>query len=224
MYRQSSLLRSVLRPGETTPRHRQKMTDLAPRTPAVPVPYAESVEGVPYTKIRELGEIAMAMDGVLRLYFGESTLGTRRFIVDAAVRALREGFTFYSENAGLPGLRGAIARQYSALHGLDVDPASQIVVTAAGVAGRHPGRAARARLADLPLAQPALRGHPGRCAASARSRPLRDRFRAAGGSHPATHPPGHPDVAIKSPRVDGKRRGAGAAALLVSGARDVAHR
>src|SRR5262249_1411116 len=139
MYRQSSLLRSVLRPGETTPRHRQKMTDLAPRTPAVPVPYAESIEGVPYTKIRELGEIAMALDGVLRLYFGESTLGTPRFIVDAAVRALREGFTFYSENAGLPGLRGAIARQYSALHGLDVDPASQIVVTAGGAQAPHLG-------------------------------------------------------------------------------------
>jgi aspartate aminotransferase len=113
------------------------MTDLAPRAPAVPVPYAESIAGVPYTKIRELGEIAMAMDGVLRLYFGESNLGTPQFIVNAAVRALREGLTFYSENAGLPGLRGAIARQYSALHGLDVDPASQIVVTAGGVQALH---------------------------------------------------------------------------------------
>ena len=48
----------------------------------------------------------MAMDGVLRLYFGESSVPTPQFIVDAAVRALAEGYTFYSENAGLP-LSGA---------------------------------------------------------------------------------------------------------------------
>ena len=37
-------------------------------------PYAASLAHVPYTGIRELGELAMSMDGVLRLYFGESSL------------------------------------------------------------------------------------------------------------------------------------------------------
>ena len=44
----------------------------------------------------------MTMDGVLRLYFGESNVPTPAYIVDAAVQALRDGHTFYSENAGLP--------------------------------------------------------------------------------------------------------------------------
>jgi hypothetical protein len=92
---------------------------------------------VPYTQIRELGELAMTMDGVLRLYFGESNLPTPRFIVDAAARALADGYTFYSENAGLPALREAIAAQYRRLHGVELDAEREIVVTASGVQALH---------------------------------------------------------------------------------------
>jgi aspartate aminotransferase len=94
---------------------------------------ASSVESVPHSRIRELAEIAMSMDGVLRLYFGESNLPTPQFIKDAAVRALAEGYTFYTENAGLPSLRRAIAGHYRRLQDVDLDPASEIVVTASGV-------------------------------------------------------------------------------------------
>jgi aspartate/methionine/tyrosine aminotransferase len=94
---------------------------------------ASSVEAVPRSRIRELAEIAMSMDGVLRLYFGESNLPTPDYIKQAAVRAMQDGFTFYTENAGLPSTRAAIAAQYRALHDVDLDPASEIVVTASGV-------------------------------------------------------------------------------------------
>ena len=101
------------------------------------LPYAASLTDVPYTRIREIGEIAMSMEGVLRLYFGESSLPTPTFIVDAAVRALREGHTFYSENAGLPTLRSEIASQYARLHGVELDPDTEIVVSASGVHALH---------------------------------------------------------------------------------------
>src|SRR3954453_4977580 len=94
---------------------------------------ATSVQSVPRSRIRELAEIAMSMDGVLRLYFGESNLPTPDYIKQAAIRAMQDGFTFYTENAGLPSTRAAIAAQYRALHGVDLDPASEIVVTASGV-------------------------------------------------------------------------------------------
>jgi aspartate aminotransferase len=94
---------------------------------------AGSVENVPRSRIRELAEIAMGMDGVLRLYFGESNLPTPDYIKQAAVRAMHDGFTFYTENAGLPSLRRAIAASYQSLHAVDLDPASEIVVTASGV-------------------------------------------------------------------------------------------
>ncbi len=111
------------------------VSDLAERKYLIP--YAASVSAVPYTRIRELGEIAMSMDGVLRLYFGESNLPTPRFIVDAAVRALNDGYTFYSENAGLPALRRQIADQYRRLHGAELDPSSEIVITASGLQALH---------------------------------------------------------------------------------------
>jgi aspartate aminotransferase len=100
-------------------------------------PYAASLGQVPPSGIRELAETAMAMDGVLRLYFGESNLPTPRFIVDAAVQALNDGYTFYSENAGLPSLRRAIAAQYGRLHRVELDPEREIVVTASGVQALH---------------------------------------------------------------------------------------
>jgi aspartate/methionine/tyrosine aminotransferase len=94
---------------------------------------ASSVERVPRSRIRELAEIAMGMDGVLRLYFGESNLPTPDYIKQAAVRAMQDGFTFYTENAGLPSLRRAIAENYRRLQSVELDPATEIVVTASGV-------------------------------------------------------------------------------------------
>src|SRR5450755_3470921 len=94
---------------------------------------ASSVERVPRSRIRELAEIAMGMDGVLRLYFGESNLPTPDYIKQAAIRAMRDGFTFYTENAGLPSLRRALADHYMRQHSVELDPATEIVVTASGV-------------------------------------------------------------------------------------------
>src|SRR3954452_18709198 len=94
---------------------------------------ASSVERVPRSRIRELAEFAMKMDGVLRLYFGESNLPTPEYIKQAANRALAEGFTFYTENAGLPSLRRALAANYQRLQGVELDPGTEIVVTASGV-------------------------------------------------------------------------------------------
>src|SRR5439155_15967996 len=62
---------------------------------------------------------------------------TPAFTDEAAVRALREGYTCYSENAGLPSLRGAIAEQYPRLHGVDLAPDREIVVTASGIQALH---------------------------------------------------------------------------------------
>ena len=88
---------------------------------------------VPRSRIRELAEIAMGMDGVLRLYFGESNLPTPEYIKRAAVRAMEDGYTFYTENAGLPSTRRAVAANYQQLHGIKLDPSTEIIVTASGV-------------------------------------------------------------------------------------------
>jgi hypothetical protein len=73
------------------------------------------------------------MEGVFKLYFGESNLSTPEFIKRAAQKAMADGHTFYTENAGLPSLRQAIARYYAELHGVELDPATEMMVTASGV-------------------------------------------------------------------------------------------
>jgi aspartate aminotransferase len=98
---------------------------------------AASALAVPHSRIRELAEMAMSMDGVLKLYFGESNIPTPEFIKRAAQKAMSDGFTFYTENAGLPSLRKALSRYYQELHGVELDAASEIVITASGVQALH---------------------------------------------------------------------------------------
>ena len=94
---------------------------------------ASSVLAVPPSRIRELAEIAFRMEGVLKLYFGESNQPTPEYIKTAALNALRDGYTFYTENAGLLSLREALAASYQKLQGVTLDPRREIVVTASGV-------------------------------------------------------------------------------------------
>jgi aspartate aminotransferase len=98
---------------------------------------ASSALKVPYSRIRELAEAAMKMEGVFKLYFGESNIPTPQFIKDAACQALEQGYTFYSENAGLPGLRRGIADYYLGTQGVRLDPETEIVITASGVQALH---------------------------------------------------------------------------------------
>ncbi|MBM4338185.1 MAG: aminotransferase class I/II-fold pyridoxal phosphate-dependent enzyme [Deltaproteobacteria bacterium] len=94
---------------------------------------ASSALHVPQSRIRELADIAMKMEGVLKLYFGESNLPTPEYIKRAASKAIEEGYTFYTENAGLPGLRQELGKYYKRTQGVDLDPQSEIVVTCSGV-------------------------------------------------------------------------------------------
>lgn len=94
---------------------------------------APSLAGVQPSRIRELANVAFGMEGVLRLQFGESTLPTPDYIVAAVNRAIADGYTFYTENAGLPSLRAAIAAKYAQLHQVEIDPAREVLISASGV-------------------------------------------------------------------------------------------
>lgn len=94
---------------------------------------SRSTAAVPHSRIRELAEIALGMPDVLRLYFGESNLPTPAYIKEALARAIADGFTYYSENAGLPSLRAAIAEHYAVKQAVELDPRTEIVITASGV-------------------------------------------------------------------------------------------
>lgn len=100
-----------------------------------------SARRIEYSRIREIANLAMAMEQhgkrVLHLYFGESNAPTPAFIKEAAVRAVSDGFTYYTPNAGLPSLREALAEYYQRVHGVRRDPSNEIVVTSSGVQAIH---------------------------------------------------------------------------------------
>jgi aspartate/methionine/tyrosine aminotransferase len=100
---------------------------------------APSARRVPYSRIRELAEMAMSRPDVLRLYFGESNLPTPEYIKRAAFKAMADGYTFYTENAGLPSLRRGLAEHYRKLHSVTLDPESEITITASGVQALNVG-------------------------------------------------------------------------------------
>lgn len=94
--------------------------------------FAPSAERVPVSRIRALADVAFGMEEVLSLQFGESTLPTPPYVMEAVSRAAKEGWTYYSPNQGLPSLRLAIANLIARLHAVEIDPA-EIQVTSGGV-------------------------------------------------------------------------------------------
>jgi aspartate/methionine/tyrosine aminotransferase len=68
---------------------------------------------------------------IVHLEIGEPDFATPANIVDAAARALHEGWTHYGPSAGLPQLREAVAADVAHHLGISVDP-SEVVITPGG--------------------------------------------------------------------------------------------
>ncbi|HEY8598415.1 MAG TPA: pyridoxal phosphate-dependent aminotransferase [Thermomicrobiales bacterium] len=68
---------------------------------------------------------------IVHLEIGEPDFDTPENIIEAGVRALRDGQTHYTPAAGIPQLREAIAADVTKSRGIKVDPA-QVVVTPGG--------------------------------------------------------------------------------------------
>lgn len=97
-------------------------------------PLARSPREMPGSGIREVVNLAVTMPHVIRLEVGEPNFPTPQHIVDAAFRAAQEGFTKYTQSAGLLSLRELIAERVSPTRGHPVTPA-QVNVTVGAVQG-----------------------------------------------------------------------------------------
>lgn len=62
---------------------------------------------------------------------GEPDFPTPKYIVDAAVKALQDGFTKYTPSSGIPDLRQAVADKFKRDNGLAYKP-SQIIISCGG--------------------------------------------------------------------------------------------
>jgi len=85
----------------------------------------------PASGIRRIFNKAVGLKDVIHLEIGEPDFDTPRIIKEAAWRALQEGYTHYTHNAGLIELRQAIADYYKSTWGVDVSP-EEVIVTIGG--------------------------------------------------------------------------------------------
>jgi len=90
---------------------------------------ASRIRGGEESAFLQLIRLAEGRPEVITLGRGEPDIPTPGHIVDAAKRALDEGFTTYTNPAGLPALREAIADKFERDSAITYDPASEIIVT-----------------------------------------------------------------------------------------------
>jgi aminotransferase len=79
--------------------------------------------------IRRMLDFSAKAEDVIHMEQGEPDFITPDFIAEAAVEAVRRGFTHYTEIDGTMELRQAIADKLRAENGIDADPRTEITVT-----------------------------------------------------------------------------------------------
>lgn len=86
-------------------------------------------------KIRRMYDLAQGMENVISFVLGEPDFTTPQNIIDAAKRALDDGQTHYTPNAGILPLRQAISKHFREFDKVDYNPEDEILVTAGGMQG-----------------------------------------------------------------------------------------
>ncbi|HKZ19427.1 MAG TPA: aminotransferase class I/II-fold pyridoxal phosphate-dependent enzyme [Acidimicrobiia bacterium] len=95
-------------------------------------PESERARNLRRSEIRILFDAALRHPGAIRLEVGEPSFTTPDHVIDAALRAARDGFTKYGPNGGLLSLRELLAAKIAKVDGYEVEP-DQVVVTPGGM-------------------------------------------------------------------------------------------
>ena len=71
---------------------------------------SDNTQSIKYSKIRKMFNKALEYDKPISFTIGEPDFTASENVVEATIRAMREGKSKYSENAGIKPLREAISR------------------------------------------------------------------------------------------------------------------
>jgi aspartate/methionine/tyrosine aminotransferase len=85
---------------------------------------------MPRSGIREIFDLARGVPDLVHVEIGEPDFRMPDHIAEAAIQALRDGFTKYTPNAGVEELRVAISEKLKRENEIDADPYGEILVTA----------------------------------------------------------------------------------------------
>lgn len=92
---------------------------------------AKNLRSPKFGVITEVRKLVVGVKDAIILGYGEPDFITPKYICEAAKRAIDEGFTHYVlPPEGLTELREAIAEKISTKNGFDVDPSTEVLVTA----------------------------------------------------------------------------------------------
>lgn len=95
---------------------------------------SELAKAYPESGIRKMFVLASRYNDVINLCNGEPNFDTPEFIVESAIKALRDKRTRYGNEGGLDSLKDAIARKYTSQFERLVTP-EEVMISAGGVEG-----------------------------------------------------------------------------------------
>nr|WP_325195550.1 pyridoxal phosphate-dependent aminotransferase [uncultured Oscillibacter sp.] len=94
---------------------------------------SERARNYPPSGIRKMFDLALQYPDAIKLTVGEPNFDTPEYIKEAAKKAIDDGQTHYSPNAGMPQLRAAIAEKYKKYW--DGYTADHVIVTVGAMEG-----------------------------------------------------------------------------------------
>ena len=87
----------------------------------------------------EMGDLARQMEkqgkSIIKLQTGDPDFSTPDLIVEAAYRAMKDGFTHYTNTRGIPELRASLRDEIKFQYGISYSPDSELLVTCGGIHG-----------------------------------------------------------------------------------------
>ncbi|MEM4201800.1 MAG: pyridoxal phosphate-dependent aminotransferase [Candidatus Hadarchaeum sp.] len=89
---------------------------------------AERLKFIKPSAIRRMIDLSAGMKDVIHLEQGEPDFITPEHILDAAKKAMDEGYTHYTQTPGTLELREAVSEKLSRENGIDVDPKTEVVI------------------------------------------------------------------------------------------------
>ncbi|MEM3421241.1 MAG: pyridoxal phosphate-dependent aminotransferase [Candidatus Hadarchaeum sp.] len=89
---------------------------------------AERLKFIKPSAIRRMIDLSAGMKDVIHLEQGEPDFITPKHILDAAKKAMDEGYTHYTQTQGMLELREAVSEKLSRENGIDVDPKTEVVI------------------------------------------------------------------------------------------------
>ncbi len=96
------------------------------------IQFSDRVKRLKPSGIRKFFDIAAIMDNVISLGIGEPDFDSPPSVIEAGIRALREGQTHYTSNAGILELRQKLAAHLEMLYGISYDPQTEALITVGG--------------------------------------------------------------------------------------------